>query len=153
MQTKIEETFEIGAPVEAVWAFLMDPRQVVECMPGAVLEEIEDERTFHGSIKLKVGFVGVSYKMRVRFTEIDAVTHTARLEAEGQEGIKGGGTAKGTMSSSSRALPDGGTEVTVGVEMDITGRMIEFGKGMIRSVSRQITKKFVRCAKEKLETA
>ena len=153
MQTSVEETFEIEAPVASVWDFLMDPHRVVECMPGAVLDEIEDERTFVGNIKLKVGFVAVSYKMRVRFTEIDHEAHFARIEAEGQEGTKGGGTAKGTMTSSSRALPDGGTEVTVGVEMELTGRMIEFGKGMIRSVSRQITKKFVACAKDKLEVS
>ena len=153
MHTKIEETFEILAPVDAVWAFLMDPHRVVECMPGAELEEIQDERTFVGSIKLKMGFVGVCYKMRVHFVEIDHATHFARIEAEGQDGAKSGSAAKGVMSSSSRALPDGGTEVTVGVEMELSGRMIEYGKGMIRSVSRQITKKFVNCAKEKLETA
>lgn len=153
MQTKIEETFEIQAPVEAVWAFLMDPHRVVECMPGAELVEVEDERTFRGNIKLKVGFVAVSYQMRVQFTEIDHEAFFARIQAEGSENTKGGGRALGTMSSQSRALSDGVTEVTVGVEMDITGRMIEFGKGMIRSVSRQITKKFVSCAKGKLEVS
>ena len=37
--------------------------------------------------------------------------------------------------------------------MELTGRMIEFGKGMIRSVSRQLTGKFVSCAKQKLESS
>ena len=153
MQAKIEETFEIDAPVDAVWAFLMDPHRVVECMPGAELEEIEDERTFVGNINIKMGFVGVRYRMRVQFVEIDHDACFARIEAEGEDGTKGGGAAKGIMTSRSSALPDGGTEVTVGVEMELTGRMIEFGKGMIRSVSRQITKKFVSCAKEKLEVS
>lgn len=151
MRTQIEETFEILAPVDTVWAFLMDPQRVVECMPGAELEEMADERTFIGNIKLKVGFVALSYKMRGRFTEIDHEAHFARIEAEGQEGTKCGGAAKGTMTSTSRALLDGGTEVRFAVEMELTGRMIEYGKGMVRSVSRQITKKFVRCAKNKLE--
>ena len=151
MQTQIEETFEILAPVDTVWAFFMDPQRVVECMPGAKLEEVADERTFIGSIGLKVGFVAVSYKMRVRFTEIDHEAHFARIEAEGQEGAKGGGAAKGTMTSTSRALLGGGTEVQFAVNMELTGRMIDYGKGMIRSVSRQLTKKFVTCAKNKLE--
>ena len=151
MQTQIEETFEILAPVDTVWAFFMDPQRVVECMPGAKLEEVADERTFIGNIGLKVGFVAVSYKMRVRFTEIDHEAHFARIEAEGQEGTKGGGVARGTMTSTSRALLDGGTEVKFAVDMELTGRMIEYGKGMIRSVSRQITKKFIKCAKSKLE--
>ena len=153
MQTNIEETFEIQAPVDEVWAFLMDPQQVAACMPGAELDAIEDEQTFVGTIKLKVGFVGVGYKIRVRFTEVDAQSHTARLEAQGKETVEGGGIAKGTMVSRSKALPDGGTEVTVEVAMEISGRMMEYGKGMFRSVSRQLTKKFVACAKEKLESS
>lgn len=151
MHTKIKEVFLIQAPVEAVWAFLMDPHRVVECMPGAVLEAIEDERNFVGNIELKMGFVAVRYRMQVQFVEIDHDAYFARIDAHAADGAKGGGAAKGTMSSHSRALPEGGTEVTVEVEMDLTGRMVEFGKGMIRSVSRQVTKKFVACAREKLE--
>ena len=151
MRTQIEETFEIRAPVDTVWAFFMDPHRVVECMPGAQLEEVADERTFIGNIGLKVGYVAVGYKMRVRFTEIDHEAHFARIEAEGQDGTKGGGAARGTMTSTSRALLDGGTEVQFAVDVELTGRMIDYGKGMIRSVSRQLTKKFVTCAKNKLE--
>ena len=151
MQTKIEEVFVIQASVDAVWAFLMDPERVVECMPGAGLESIEDERNFVGNIELKMGFVSVRYRMQVQFVDIDHDVHFARIEARTVKDSEAAGAAKGTMSSSSRALPEGGTEVTVAVEMDITGRMVEFGKGMIRSVSRQVTKKFVACAREKLE--
>lgn len=154
MQTNIEETFEINAPVDEVWAFLMDPNRVAPCMPGAELEEIEDERTFLGSIRLKVGFVSVGYQIRAQFTEVDPENHTARLEAQGREAVDGGGggAAKGTMYSRSKALPNGGTEVTVEVTMDVSGRMMEFGRGMFRSVSRQLIKKFVACAKQKLES-
>ena len=152
METNIEETFQIQAPIDAVWEFLMDPHRVVVCMPGAELEQITDDNSFLGNVKLKVGFVTVSYKGRVQFTEVDQQSYLVRLEAQGQETTGGGGTAKGTMSSRLQALPDGGTEVKLELRMDITGRMIEFGRGMIRSVSRQLIQQFVTCAKQQLET-
>jgi carbon monoxide dehydrogenase subunit G len=151
MQTKIEETFEIEAPIEEVWAFLMDPHRVVECMPGGELDKVVDDNTFLGTIKLKLGFVTVSYQVEARFTEVDPNTHLARLEAKGTEAVGGKGSVHGTMQSSSRELANGATETTVQVEMEMSGRMVEFGRGMIRSVSRQLTKKFVSCAKKNLE--
>ena len=152
MQTTIAETFEIQAPLDEVWTFLMTPHRVVDCMPGAELDEVVSEHTFRGSIKLKLGFVTVSYELQVEFTDVDEQTHSARLEASGAETAGGKGGAKGTMQSSSRALDNGGTEVTVQVDMEMTGRMVDFGRGMIRSVSRQLTKKFVANAKRQLES-
>ena len=153
MQTKIEETFEIQAPVEAVWAFLMDPHRVVECMPGAELVEVEDERNLPRQYQAEGGICGGQLSDAGAIHRNRSRSVFCSNPSRGSENTKGGGRALGTMSSQSRALSDGVTEVTVGVEMDITGRMIEFGKGMIRSVSRQITKKFVSCAKGKLEVS
>ena len=150
MHADIEERFEIRAPLDAVWGFLMDPHRVAACMPGATLEEVEDARTFRGTIRLKVGFVSVGYRVRARFTEVDPDSHSATLEAEGEESA-GGGTVKGTLRSRSRALPDGVTEVTAEVSMELSGRMMEFGRGMFRSLSRQLTRKFAACAREHLE--
>jgi carbon monoxide dehydrogenase subunit G len=55
MAFKIEERFEVKAPVERVWKYLIDPQRVVHCLPGAELLEQQDERTFLGAIKVKVG--------------------------------------------------------------------------------------------------
>ena len=48
MPLKIEETFQLRAPVERVWEYLTDPRQVVACLPGAELTSVQDESTFLG---------------------------------------------------------------------------------------------------------
>ena len=94
MQTKIEEVFVIQASVDAVWAFLMDPERVVECMPGAGLESIEDERNFVGNIELKMGFVAVRYRMQVQFVDIDHDAHFARIEARTVKDSEAAGAAK-----------------------------------------------------------
>src|SRR5678815_4590366 len=79
MAFKIEERFEVQAPVERVWKYLIDPQRVVECLPGAELLEQQDERTFLGAIKVKVGPLAMSYKGQAKFTEINEETHQVRI--------------------------------------------------------------------------
>ena len=149
MAVTIKETFTVQAPIERVWQFVMDPEMVVTCMPGAELESVEDERTFLGKVSIKVGAVTTSYQGRVQFTTVDDVAHVVEMTAEGRE--TGGGTAKGTMSSRLRSLDSGGTEVVAEASVDLTGRVMQMGRGMIQGVSQQLFKQFVTCVKERLE--
>ena len=151
MAIEIRETFQVQAPIDAVWRFVMDPDQVVACMPGAELEEVLDDRTFLGRVKVKLGAITTSYKGRIQFTEVDQEGYTVRMVAEGRE--TGGGTAKGTIFSCLRALPDGQTEVVAEASVDLTGRVMQVGRGMIQGVSHQLFQQFVASTKERLEGA
>ena len=151
MAIEIRETFQVQAPIDAVWRFVMDPDQVVACMPGAELEEAVDDHTFLGRVKVKLGAITTSYKGRIQFTEVDEEGHTVRMVAEGRE--TGGGTAKGTIFSCLRALPDGQTEVVAEASVDLTGRVMQVGRGMIQGVSQQLFQQFVASTKERLEGA
>ena len=73
------------------------------------------------------------------------------MTAEGTE--TGGGTAKGTMSSRLRMLDNGETEVVAEATVDLTGRIMQVGRGMIQGVSHQLFLQFVASVKERLETA
>jgi uncharacterized protein len=149
MAIEIRESFQVKAPIETVWRLFMDPQRVVTCMPGAELEEVVDERTFVGKVKVKVGAVTSSYKGKVRFTEIDESGHRLQMVGEGKE--TSGGTAKGTMTATLRALPDGQTEVVAEANVDLTGRIMQVGRGMIQGVSKQIFQQFAARAKQILE--
>jgi len=149
---KIEEKFELNAPVDRVWKYLIDPRQVALCLPGAELLESQDERTFLGAVKVKVGPVTMSYKGTVKFTEVDDQSHQVRLVGEGRE-AGGGGSAKMTMASKVTALSGGGSLVEVTTEMELVGKIVQFGRGMIEEVSRQLFRQFSACVKERLEVA
>ena len=149
MAFEIRETFRVAAPVDRVWQFLIDPAQVASCMPGASLDEVVDARTFLGSVRIRLGAISASYKGRVRFDEIDDAGRTIRAVAEGRE--TGGGTAKGTLTSRLSVLPDGGTEVIAEASIDLTGRVVQVGRGMIQGVSAQLFKEFVAKVCAKLE--
>jgi carbon monoxide dehydrogenase subunit G len=118
-------------------------------MPGAELEEVVDERTFLGNVKVKVGAITATYKGRVRLTELDGGGHTVQLVAEGRDAS--GGTAKGTMVGRLRSVPGGGTEVVAEASIDLTGRIMQVGRGMIQGVSQQLFQQFVASAKTRLE--
>lgn len=146
---KIEETFRVDAPAERVWAYLIDPRQVVQCLPGAELVEVEDDETFVGRVKVKVGPVTAAYKGRARFTELDEANRRVRMVGEGRE-TSGAGSAKMTMTSEVVELAEGGAEVRVEAEMDVVGKLVQFGRGMIEEVSRQLFRQFASCVQATL---
>jgi carbon monoxide dehydrogenase subunit G len=149
MAIRIEERFRVDAPVEAVWDYLVDPRRVVTCLPGAELTEVVDERTFHGNVKVKVGAITVSYRGRVRLVEVDGAARRVRMEADGREST-GTGSAKMTMESTVTAAA-GDAEVVVSAEVDVVGRLVQLGRGMIEQVSHQLFQQFAACVRATLE--
>ncbi|HWN97754.1 MAG TPA: SRPBCC family protein [Blastocatellia bacterium] len=150
MAFKVEETFEVRAPVQRVWEYLIDPARVAVCLPGAELLESRDDQTYLGAVKVKVGPVTMSYKGVVKFTELDEQARVVRLEGEARE-AGGGGSAKLSMRSKISPLADGGSQIIVEAEVDLVGKIVQFGRGMIEEVSRQLFRQFSTCVKQQLE--
>ncbi len=149
MAIEIKETFQVSAPIDEVWRFMINPENVAACMPGASIAEILDERSFVGNIKLKVGAVTAKYKGKIAFVNLDEATHNMEMVAEGKE--PGGGTVTGTIGSHLVSLPDGGTEVFCESSIELTGKIMQVGRGMIEGVSGQLFKKFANNTKKFLE--
>ncbi|MBD5802207.1 Carbon monoxide dehydrogenase subunit G CoxG [Azoarcus sp. Aa7] len=150
MALQIQEKFEVAAPVDAVWQFLLDPQNVVACMPGASLTEIVDTESFIGAVKLKIGAVTAQYQGTITYVEKDVANRCVKLLASGNE--RGGGTVSGTIVTRLTPSPDGrSTEVSCESSIDLTGRILQVGRGMIEGVSAQIIKKYVNNVRALLE--
>ena len=149
MGIDIKETFQVRAPIATVWQFMLDPQKVAACMPGAVLEQVVDERTFLGAIKVRIGAITTSYKGKLQLTDVDEAAHSIRMKGEGRE--TSGGTAKASLASHMKTLPGGGTEVIAEASVDLTGRIMQVGRGMIQGVSHQLFLQFVSAAQAQLE--
>ena len=152
MAFKIQEAFEVQAPVQRVWEYLIDPARVAVCLPGAELLESRDDGSYLGAVKVKVGPVAMSYKGVVKFTELDEPARVVRLVGDGRE-AGGAGSAKLAMLSKITTLANGGSQVVVEAEVDLVGKIVQFGRGMIEEVSRQLFRQFAACVKEHLEAA
>jgi carbon monoxide dehydrogenase subunit G len=150
MAFRFEETFQVQAPIDRVWRYLTDPRQVVACLPGAAVTGAESDRVFFGTVKATVGPVTGSYSGRAELTEVDHAARVVRLRAEGRES-GGAGSAKLRMTSRVIALDGGGAEVRVEAEVDVAGKIMQFGRGMIDLVGKQLFRQFAECARAELE--
>src|SRR6185436_7877081 len=148
---RIEEVFEIQAHPDRVWSYLTDPRQVVHCLPGAELTSVQDETTFLGKVKVKVGPIVTAYAGKVTLTGRDDANRIVSMVGEGRES-GGTGSAKMTMTSTVSEVTGGTTQVRVVADVDIVGRIAQFGRGMIESVNKQMFRQFTECVRAKLET-
>jgi len=152
MALLIEKTFAVRAAPPAVWDFLTDPRRVARCLPGAAVTEQVDERTYAGTITVKVGPVSASYKGKARFERLDPAARTAEIAAFGQD-VRGKGGADVKMTSRLTETTPGQTEVAVASEVNVTGVLAQLGRGMIQDVSDQMFQKFTEAVRAELESA
>ncbi|MBT4520870.1 MAG: SRPBCC family protein [Halieaceae bacterium] len=150
MAIELKETFQISAPIEDVWQFLMDPDRMIPCLPGASVSEIIDDKKFVGAVKLKIGAITAKYAGTITYTTADQEEHLCVMLAEAKE--KGGGTVTGTITTR-LVQGDGEVEATVESNVDMTGRVVQVGRGMIEGVASQIIGKFVKNIKKTLEVS
>jgi uncharacterized protein len=150
MAVLIEKTFRVQEPIEKVWKFLSDPRKVAGCVPGAQITEAIDERTFKGSISVRVGPSVTDYKGEVRIERLDAAAHEIELVGKGQD-VRGKGSASMKMTGKLSGLPDGGTEVVGISEVKVVGMLAQFGARMINDVSDVIFEEFTKNFQQQLQ--
>ena len=139
--------FRVGVPVERAWEVLTDVERIAPCMPGAQLQEIEGDE-YRGIVKVKVGPITAQYKGAARFVEQDEAGHRAVLRAEGRE-TRGQGNANATITA--QLEPDGdGTKISVMTDLTITGRVAQFGRGVLADVSAKLLGQFADCLQTQL---
>jgi uncharacterized protein len=148
MPITLTESFRVDAPIERVWRYLIDPQQVARCLPGAEILEMESARAFRGAIKVRVGPVTASFQGKAELAEVDESQYRVRLTGSGRDAA-GGNTATLRMTSTLRAV-DGATEVRVESSVDLAGRLMQFGRGMVQEVSRQIFAQFAACVQSSI---
>ena len=137
---EMSHEFEVSSPLAETWAVLTDIERIAPCMPGAELRGIEDDE-FRGVVKVKLGAITAEYRGAARFVEKDDTAHRAVLRAEGRE-ARGQGSAAATITA--RLAPRGsGTKVSVVTDLQITGRVAQFGRGVLAEVSGMLLGQFV----------
>ena len=139
---KLENEFRVDVPVADAWRVLLDVERIAPCLPGAQLQEVEGDE-YRGIVKVKVGPITAQYKGVARITESDDVNHRAVIRAEGRD-TRGQGNASATATAVLQ--PDGdGTRVSIDSEVTITGKVAQFGRGVIADVSGKLLDQFVAC--------
>jgi hypothetical protein len=144
---ELTNEFRVGVPVARAWEVLTDVELIAPCLPGAQLQEVEGEE-YRGVVKVKVGPITAQYKGAARFQEKDEAAHRVVLRAEGRD-TRGQGNANATITAAMAEDGDG-THVTVTTDLTITGRVAQFGRGVLADVSGKLLGQFVDCLEGKL---
>lgn len=139
---ELTNEFRVGLPVDKAWTVLTDLERIAPCMPGAQLQEVEGDE-HRGVVKIKVGPITAQYKGAAQFTSLDSDAHVAALKAEGRE-TRGQGNASAVITAT--LVEDaGGTRVTVVTDLTVTGKVAQFGRGVLADVSSKLLDQFVAC--------
>ena len=148
---KLEHSFDVEAPLELVWARLIDIEKVAPCLPGAEITDASDTGVYEGNFTIKLGPTTAAYAGKLQLTEVDEIHHKVTMSANGRD-KRGQGSAKATISSS-MSEADGNTHVDVLTDFALTGRLARFGRGgMIEDVSNKMVGNFVECLRSSLES-
>src|SRR6185436_17666622 len=137
---KFENTFEVEAPIDEVYATLLDVERVAPCVPGAEVIEKSGDDAYTIAIKVRVGPISMTYRGNVEIVERDDANHRAVMHARARE-TRGQGTADARVDLS--LVEDGSkTKGTMVADVQLAGRAAAMGRGVIQDVSAKIVSTF-----------
>jgi len=136
----ITDSFRVSTPIDATWKVMLDIEGITPCMPGAQLQEVDGDED-RGVVKVKVGPITAQYKGTARLAEVDEANRRIVIDASGRD-TRGQGNAKATIVVT--MMPEGaGTKVNVVTDLSITGKVAQFGRGVLADVSSKLMGQFV----------
>jgi carbon monoxide dehydrogenase subunit G len=140
MAEQIVNEFTVNRPIDEAWPIICDVERIAPCLPGAQLEEVEGD-IYRGNVKVKLGAVSTKFKGEAHFVERDDTSHTAKLKAKGRD-TGGRGNAEADIHATAEALSPTSTKCTVTADLHITGKVAQFGRGIMGDVSRKLIDQF-----------
>lgn len=145
---ELEHSFTVPVGIEKAWDVLLDVETIAPCMPGAALETVHGDE-FTGTVKVKLGPIGLTYKGKAAFTEKDAAAHRVVIDAQGRD-ARGNGTAKAIVTAILTSASEDSTDVVVKTDLAITGKPAQFGRGVMVDVGNKLIGQFADCLSGKL---
>ena len=139
---KIQNEIEVAAPPDELFDVLANVERVAPLVPGASLEGKEDDDTYAGTVRVKVGPITTSYRGTLRFRELDHDSHRAVMEAAADE-THGQGDLEATITASVSGS-DSNSVLSLETDLDVRGKVAQFGRGALGNVSQRILDQFAR---------
>ena len=137
---ELNDSFEVAHPIGAVWEVITDVERIAPCLPGAQLTG-SDGDVHEGLVKVKVGPITSQYKGKASFTERDDDAHRLLMSASGRD-TRGAGNASAEITVALESVTEASTRVSVHTDLTITGKVAQFGRGVLADVSRKLMGQF-----------
>lgn len=146
---KFQQKAVIGVGRELLWEFLMDVPKVAKSLPGVESVKQMDETTYEGMLKVRVGPIGLNLTGKIILEERDKQNWKAMLRAEAADRMAAG-AVRGKTAMELKELGPNQTELQVETDVNILGKIGEFGQPIIRKKADQMLNQFVENIKKQL---
>ena len=144
----LNNSFEVAADRATAWRVLNDVERIAPCLPGAQLEEINGDE-FKGNVKVKVGPVTAQYKGKATFIEQNEAEGKVIIKGDGRDS-RGAGNASALITATLSEIDANNTRVDVHTDLSITGKVAQFGRGVMADVSGKLMGQFAENLQELL---
>ena len=136
---RFSNEISVDAQPDELFEFMSDPEKVVTCLPGASVEG-RDGDDWRGAMNMKVGPIKASYQGTLRFLELDPDARRAVLRARADE-ASGQGQAEARITSSVEER-DGASCLRMETDLQIRGKVAQFGRGAMEQVAGKMLQRF-----------
>ncbi len=140
MAEQLINEFTVNRPIEEAWPLITDVERIAPCLPGAELHEIEGE-VYRGVVKVKLGAISSQFKGEAHFLERDDANYRAVIKGSGRD-TGGRGNASANITAQAESLSPTSTRVAVTTDLHITGKVAQFGRGIMGDVSSKLMAQF-----------
>jgi carbon monoxide dehydrogenase subunit G len=145
---RLQNSFEVTAPVDAAWRLLNDVPRVLPCIPGAELVEIVSENAWKAKLHVKLGPISLQFLADVSREEIDERAGRVVLATRARE-AKGRGSAEARIESAISSS-GAGTTVDLFTDLELRGAVAQYGRIVVTDVASTLTRQFADCLARKL---
>jgi carbon monoxide dehydrogenase subunit G len=146
---KFNQSAKLPVGTEALWRLLMDIPKVSGCLPGVESVEKMDDDTYQGTLKVRVGPISLSLQGKIFLEEQNEQELRAALRAEAAD-RRAAGAVRGKSTMELKKLGPNETELLVETDVNILGKIGEFGQPIIRKKADQMLTQFIENIKKEL---
>jgi carbon monoxide dehydrogenase subunit G len=145
---QINDSFTINAPQKKVWELLFDIPRLSQCVPGIESVEVVDDKTYRGKLAVKVGPIKSQFSGVITLTEVEPPQKiVGSVDADDKSSAS---SMKATFSGTLTPV-ENGTEAAFVVDLNLRGRLAQFGGPVISATAKKLTAEFAKNLREQLE--
>lgn len=145
MAEQLNNEFTVNRPIDEAWPIITNVEKIAPCLPGAELQEIAEDpdkgEVYRGVVKVKLGAISTQFKGDAHFVERDDENYRAVLKGKGRD-TGGRGNASADITAHAESLSPTSTKVVVTTDLHITGKVAQFGRGILGDVSTKLIDQF-----------
>lgn len=145
MAEQLNNEFTVNRPIDEAWPIITNVEKIAPCLPGAELQEIAEDpdkgELYRGVVKVKLGAISTQFKGDAYFVEKDDENYRAVLKGKGRD-TGGRGNASADITAHAESLSPTSTKVVVTTDLHITGKVAQFGRGILGDVSTKLIDQF-----------